>query len=259
MLSIGSLKFPAGEVHVRLLGAAPDKNIKFGKDPIYHKQNLYCRLKSSDDIMKMLLAAETLRPIDKLTIPYVPYARQDRSTMSGEPCSIKVMAALINSINANSVYILHPHSDVTVALINNVQPLYWFGVPENDSYDVLVCPDAGARKNTMSFAHSKDKPLIFFDKKRDTVTGQLSGFVCHDDIKSVRYLILDDITDGGYTHIKIAEILKERGAKEVYLYAAHGIFSKGLDVYRPNIDHIYTTDSYCELASDEFLTVSEFN
>lgn len=255
MIKVHSFKFPAGEVHVRMLGDPKnmDNSIKYERDE--KGFNLYCRLKSSDDIMKMLLCAEMLSPINNLYIPYVPYARQDRYTMIGEPCSIRVMAELINSIGAKQVFIWHPHSDVTTALINNVSVAMWIGIPSNISFDYLVCPDAGARKNTEKLSEQVDRPIIYFDKKRDTVTGKLSGFVTHDEIKPARYLIVDDITDGGYTHIKIAETLKEGGAERVFLYAAHGIFSKGLDVYKPYIDHIYTTDSYCELESNEFLNV----
>ena len=67
-------------------------------------------------------------------------------------------------------------------------------------------------------------------------------------------IITDDICDGGYTFIKVAEQLKAKGASKVILFVTHGIFSKGLDVFEGLIDHVYTTTSF-EHAPDPRLTL----
>ena len=67
-------------------------------------------------------------------------------------------------------------------------------------------------------------------------------------------VITDDICDGGYTFIKVAEQLKAKGADKVVLFVTHGIFAKGLDVFDGLIDHVFTTDSF-EHAPDPRLTV----
>jgi ribose-phosphate pyrophosphokinase len=88
---------------------------------------------------------------------------------------------------------------------------------------------------------------VFCSKKRDPLTGHLSGF----EIKNYNpnpnadgqdLLIVDDICDGGGTFVGLAKELRKAGAKKVYLYVTHGIFSKGLPL--EGIDRVFTTDSY---------------
>src|SRR5882672_10205300 len=106
---IESFIFPGGECHVR-----------------YHGDHDHCSVKAylndSNDIMKLLLLIDAIKRNNEdvkifLTIPYFPYARQDRSCNYGEPLSVKVMANLINSLECYNVTIYDPHSDVTAALL----------------------------------------------------------------------------------------------------------------------------------------------
>jgi ribose-phosphate pyrophosphokinase len=56
-------------------------------------------------------------------------------------------------------------------------------------------------------------------------------------------LIVDDLCDGGYTFITLADKLRKNGARRVYLYVSHGLFSKGFPPLFAKIDHIYCTNS----------------
>ena len=104
--------FSGGEVQVTVK--------KMTSDVVYITANL----RSSDDVMALLMATDALRRQGAtrihLTMPYVPYARQDRVMNPGEALGIKVFCDLINAQNYSSVNILDPHSDVTPALLNNV-------------------------------------------------------------------------------------------------------------------------------------------
>lgn len=62
------------------------------------------------------------------------------------------------------------------------------------------------------------------------VFGDVEGKIC---------LITDDICDGGGTFLLTAMALKDRGAVDVKLYVTHGIFSKGLDIFRGIVSNIY--------------------
>lgn len=241
--------FPGGEVHVEVAS-----NV-MGRSPMWF------RLRNSDDIMRMLLTADAIKRRGSLlwdaVIPYLPYARQDRVAVEGEPLSIAVMANLINSCGFSRVALFDPHSDVSTALINNVVVLdnkfvafkAWLAFKA----DAIACPDAGARKKIGAL---KFGPVVYCDKKRDPKTGSLSGFEVHQSDVPESVLIVDDICDGGGTFIGLAQELRSKGAKRVGLFVSHGIFSKGLDCLREGgIDHVFTTDSYCTLPSDEFLTV----
>ena len=55
----------------------------------------------------------------------------------------------------------------------------------------------------------------------------------------VRFLIVDDICDGGRTFLEAAKILKEETTGKLFLYVTHGIFSKGIDELLEHYEHIY--------------------
>jgi len=58
------------------------------------------------------------------------------------------------------------------------------------------------------------------------------------NVEGYNILIVDDICDGGATFNQAAQILKEKGAVNLYLYVTHGIFIKGLDLLQENFEHI---------------------
>jgi ribose-phosphate pyrophosphokinase len=113
-LTAEQFNFLGGEVHVK---------IKQNEDLKATDVTIYAHANSSDDIMSILLTNDALHRIgyDKINlfIPYMPYARQDRVMVDGEPFSLKVFSDMINSCGFNKVFVFDPHSDVSIALLNN--------------------------------------------------------------------------------------------------------------------------------------------
>lgn len=232
--------FPCGETHIVLRDC----------ECIDEEVSIHFVYEENAEIIELLLLADTLKmngiSIRHLTIPYVPYSRQDRVNKQGECLSIKTFCGLINQIGAKSVTIYDPHSDITTALINNVDVLTQADifVPQlyhkQDYY--LISPDAGAAKKIYKIA-AKVKPIgvVEFSKVRNTETGEISGVstACHW-FNGKECVIVDDICDGGRTFIEIAEVLKRRGAGKITLMVTHGFFTKGIEVFDGLIDEIYT-------------------
>jgi ribose-phosphate pyrophosphokinase len=61
-----------------------------------------------------------------------------------------------------------------------------------------------------------------------------------------RFLIVDDICDGGRTFTELAKVLKKWTDMPVDLYVTHGIFSKGMSVFDGLIDNIYCANPWFE-------------
>lgn len=80
-------------------------------------------------------------------------------------------------------------------------------------------------------------------KNRDVRDGKILSTDFIGNVVDKHCVIVDDIIDGGYTFIELAKILKNKGAKTVYLVVSHGIFSKGIDELKIHIDGVYTTNS----------------
>ena len=251
-LPVSFLGFSGGERHVQLGEFA-------GADSFIIRANL----QKADDVFDLLLLADALNaefevPRLNVEIPYLPYARQDRVCAPGQAFSLKVMAGLLRQIQGlEKLVIWDCHSPVGVNLTGA------FNVPAEDIMkadeaflalinapnSVLICPDKGAVKRTQNIAKNlgldAPLPIIFCEKVRDPATGQiLRTEVKTDDLTGKTAIITDDICDGGFTFIKIAEILKEKNVDQVVLFVTHGIFSKGLNVFDGLIDRVVTTPSF---------------
>lgn len=236
--------FPGGEVGVEIQ-YWPNAD----KVP---RVDLIAHLKNSDDIMALLMVSDAVdrqyKAANKyLTLNYVPYARQDRVCNEGESLSIFVMAKLINSCGFVKVKIADPHSDVTPALINNVeiksQVDIFKNVQSNWYNTYLVAPDAGAYKKTHAFGKAVSAAgVITCNKVRDLKTGSIKSVSMQEDVTGLDLVVLDDIGDGMGTFIMLAEYLK--GAKSTKLCITHGIFSKGTEVFKGLYDKVITTNSY---------------
>ena len=179
-----------------------------------------------------------------LYMPYLPYARQDKSISNKNCFALHSFAKIINSLNFSFVSFEDPHSNLAEKIILNSKAQYPLDMI-NESCRITKCdlifyPDEGAL-----FKYS---PMLSFEsiwgkKVRDQATGNILSYEIVGDPKDKVILIVDDICDGGATFINAATLLYEKGAKEVHLYVSHGIFSKGTRILRDaGIKRIFTKE-----------------
>lgn len=255
-IEFSSFQFPGGESHIKFVHQYPHGGV-------YIQQ----RIRNGDDLMLVLLAVDALTRMGAesrnitLSIPYLPYARQDRVMVDGEPFSLKVFSQLINNLNLYSVEVFDPHSDVGPALLDrcvvipNTNAVQDF-VAENSIRDfTLISPDAGAYKKTSKLGEYFRAPVVIASKKRDVSTGALSGCEIHGDVAGRPCLIVDDICDGGRTFLQLADALKSAEAGDLHLFVSHGIFSNGFDALRERFKTIGTTNSFRENYPDFITTI----
>lgn len=234
------MSFPGGERHVRL----PDLTEQHGEGMWVFN----APARTPSDVLDLMLVVDALRrmvgPRPKLVLllPYVPYARQDRVAVTGEPLSAKVFCDLINSLGFDEVLICDPHSDVTPALLNNVTVIDGSKLAQEllapwitrlgpkEGNVALVAPDAGARKRVETLGAAMGLPVVYAQKKRDVVTGALSSFEVVSKVpENATLVVIDDICDGGGTFVGLAEALKRHTDLPLALYVTHGLFTKGLE------------------------------
>jgi len=167
--------------------------------------------------------------------------------------TIKVYAKLINQAKFNKVFVIDPHSEVTTALLENVIAISNYTLVKKcinslkDFY--LVAPDGGALKKIYNLSQKLGGlPVIECSKRRDVKTGKLSGFsVYANNLENKTCVIVDDICDGGGTFLGLAKELKEKNAGKIILIITHGIFSKGLDVFKEQFEMIYCSNSFSSI------------
>ena len=231
------------------------------------------RLNSFRDLEVIIAANQALREFSyvenvKLNVPYFLGARSDRKFEAGTSNYLKtVICPIINSQNFSRVTVLDPHSDVLEACLNNYHKhdnhrLVKDALSKIDNRDgaqdriCLVSPDAGAYKKIFDVAKEfRIEKIITATKVRDIRSGniirtEIPTLNQHDDLK---YVIIDDICDGGRTFIELAKAIKgSRPTAKVYLVVTHGIFSAGFEQLNQYFEGIYTTNSYRDVADNEY-------
>ena len=113
---------------------------------------------------------------------------------------------------------------------------------------VVMSPDAGGTQRAEAF---KKKLIDVFEKHgEETKIGFVLGHktrrkeseIEEYEIKQKNVLIVDDIIDYGNTLLKALKKLKEKGARKVYAYATHGLFTEGIEKLE-KFDKIFVSDS----------------
>lgn len=254
--------FAGGEREVKVTGYTNntpyDSGFKSNKLNLDNELVVYAHIMSSDDIMDLLLFTDAMNRLGrgtghqlkkKLFLPYIPYARQDRVMIPGEPLSAAVFGKLINLCGYDQVVVDDPHSDVSPSHIQNVSiyEQHELAMPilgEGFFVDaIIVAPDAGAIKKVSKLAkivgHSE---IGVGTKHRDLKTNAITGTsYSGPSVAGKRVVMVDDICDGGRTFIELGKVLKKEGAESIVLYTTHGIYSYGADVFKGVIDEVYCT------------------
>lgn len=254
-------KFPDGQQSVQILGDHMDTDVV-----------IHSRFNSFQDLELIICATQALRNEGyhniALHVPYFLGGRSDRKFSEGGVNYLKqVICPIINAQNYAAVIVLDPHSDVLEACINKFEKVtnevvVKYALEDLGSKDdiVLVSPDAGAYKKIFDIAQNFEiDKIITATKVRDLKTGQIlhTEIPTLDQHNKLRYVIVDDICDGGRTFIELAKAIKgSRPTAEIYLIVTHGIFSAGYDQLNEYITKIYTTNSIKDI--DE-ANVCQFN
>ena len=185
-----------------------------------------------------------------LKMPYIPHARMDRVKSDTDVFTLKYFCEVINSLDFKAIYVRDAHSNVSMALLDNVVDEgiidYVRDAINQSGAEALFFPDEGAMKRYSDLF--KDMPYAFGMKKRDWKTGQIQGLdlVNQENIIGKKVLIVDDICSRGGTFYHSAKALKAAGAKSVSLYVTHlekTVILGEMASTDNLVDHIYTTKS----------------
>jgi ribose-phosphate pyrophosphokinase len=191
---------------------------------------------TNEFLMELLIMVDALKRASarRITavIPYFGYARQDRRPRSTRvPISAKVVANLLETVGVERVLTMDLHADQIQGFFDiPVDNIYASPVLLSDlkskAYPdlVVVSPDVGGVVRARALAKQLGSDLAIIDKRRQAanvsevmhVIGETEGRNC---------VIMDDMIDTAGTLVKAAEVLKERGAKRVFAYCTHPVFS----------------------------------
>ena len=212
---------------------------------------------TNDNLMELLVMVDALRRASagRITavIPYFGYARQDRRVRSARvPITAKVVADFLSSVGVDRVLTVDLHAEQIQGFfdvpVDNVfgTPVLLEDIESRQFHDpIVVSPDIGGVVRARALAKLlDDADLAIIDKRRPQANvSQVMHII--GDVKDRDCIIVDDMIDTGGTLCKAAEALKEYGARCIYAYATHAVFSGNAveNIANSVIDEFIVTDS----------------
>ena len=220
-------KFADGEIYIEI-----NENIR--GNSIFIVQSISSP--ANDNLMELLLCIDALKRSSAknitAVIPYFGYARQDRKVVPRTSISAKLVSNLITKAGADRVVTVDLHAgqiqgffDIPVDNLFST-PIFARHVKKRIKSKKIICvaPDVGGTERARALGKLLNVGLAIVDKRRPK-PGQSQVMNVIGDVKNQTCVIVDDIIDSGGTIVNAAKALKQRGAKEVYVYITHGVLS----------------------------------
>jgi len=211
---------------------------------------------TNENLMELCIMVDALKRASarRITavIPYFGYARQDRRPRSRRvPISAKVVANMLEAVGVERLLTMDLHADQIQGFFNiPVDNIYASPVLLSDlkskNYPdlVVVSPDVGGVVRARALAKQLGCDLAIIDKRRPKANVSEVMHVI-GEIEDRNCVIMDDMIDTAGTLVKAAEVLKQRGARRVFAYCTHPVFSgPAVDRLRgSHIDEVVITNT----------------
>ncbi len=188
------------------------------------------------NIMELLIMIDTLKRASagRITavIPYYGYGRTDKKDQPRVPITARLIADMITVAGANRVLTLDLHAgqiqgffSIPVDEMTAMPLLVRYFREKRIPNPVIVAPDVGATKRARNFAQALDAPLAVIEKRRvgNKPTARVLNLIGR--VRGKNAIIVDDEIDTGGSLAGAFEILRRRGAQDIYACATHGVFS----------------------------------
>jgi len=212
-----------------------------------------------DNLMELLIMIQTLRldSAARITavVPYLCYGRSDKKDQPRVPITARLVADMIEIAGADRYMTLDPHAgqiqgffsipgDVLTAvhLMIDHMHTHWRAQMHDP---VTVAVDLGFAKKARNFAADMHTPIAFIEKRRTGNDDKPEALTLIGDVKDRDVIIVDDEVDTGGSIAQAMEVVKQNGARDVYLVFVHAILSGDAShrLAALPIKHIITTDS----------------
>ncbi len=218
-------RFADGEIFVRI-----NENVR-GRD-VYIIQPTN---PPAENMLELLILIDAVKRASaaRITtvIPYYGYGRADRKDQPRVSIAAKLMANLITAAGTDRVLAIDFHQHQLQGFFDiPVDHLYaapvfrrYYEMKRLDNL-VVVATDVGAAKMARGYAKRLGGDLAIIDKRRPgpnlaevaNIVGDVDGKDC---------IIPDDMIDTAGTMATTVDVLRERGANDIYILATHPLFS----------------------------------
>ena len=214
LVKVETSKFPDGEIKVRIPEFEDDKVVVVQSTYYPQEKNLF----------ELLHIAEALREKSvniTAVVPYLAYARQNRSFAQGEAASVNVVLDLLSAAGVRKLITVNPHKSGPlmrfkgkVGIVNVIGTLAT-NAGEDFESPIVLAPDKGGLDIAKKAAATMGCDYTYIEKVRDTY-GSVSIKKTHEhDFGDKDVMIFDDIISTGGTVEQAARFAYDNGAKTV--------------------------------------------
>lgn len=238
--------FPDGEKRIRILDKVLGEDVVVVQSTSSPTDENYMELFFIVDALKRSGAKST-----KAIIPYLGYQRQDHMFREGEAVSLEVVATLLKWGGVDEVISFDLHSIKTPEIFKiklthlSAISIFTEEIKKIGSSISLVSPDMGGiRRIKLLSEILSNMPYAVIEKNRDLASGAITISEINGDIKE-NAIIVDDMISTGRTIVAAVNLLKEKGAKNIYVFASHPVFSDQAPkiLQDSKVEKIYVTDT----------------
>ncbi len=189
----------------------------------------------TENLMEILVLTDALKRASAkeitAVIPYFGYARQDRKAKPRQPITSRLVADLLTTAGVDRVVTVDLHArqiqgffDIPVDEMEALPLIYKYFVDKGVNDLCVVSPDHGGATRARKLSERLDCPIAIIDKRRPKPNvAEVMGII--GDVSGKNCILVDDMIDTAGTICAGAEVLKEKGAKDVYIACTHGVLS----------------------------------
>jgi ribose-phosphate pyrophosphokinase len=268
-LYAGSLYRPFGEDVAKYLGVPLLKHdtLKFSNENIFIRLNQSVRGQDvyfiqgmcspvSDSIMEMLITIDTLKrdSAGRITvvIPYFSYGRSDKKDQPRVPITSRLLADMIQVAGADRYVAIDLHAaqiqgffSIPGDALTAFHLISDYFADKQIEDGVIVSTDLGFAKKGRNYAQKLDMPLAVVEKRRTGNADKTEVMSLIGSVEGQTAIIIDDECDTAGSISNAVDVVRDNGAKEVYIAFTHAILSgKAMDRLRGlPVREIVTTDT----------------
>ena len=218
-------RFADGEIFVRI-----DENVR-GRDVFLIQPTN----PPAENVLELLILIDAAKRASAArvtaVVPYYGYGRSDRKDQPRVSIAAKLLANLMTAAGADRVLSIDFHQHQIQGFFDiPVDHLYaapvfrrYYEMKKLDNL-VVVATDVSAAKMARGYARRLGGDLAIIDKRRPAPNeAEVSNIV--GEVEGKHCIVPDDMIDTAGTMVSAIEVLKERGALDIYVLATHPLFS----------------------------------
>ena len=191
----------------------------------------------NDNLMELLIMIDAAKRASAgrvtAVVPYYGYGRTDKKDQPRVPITARLVADLFTAAGADRLLTIDLHAgqiqgffNIPVDELTAMTILGRYFQDKALENPVVVATDIGISKRARDMAERLQAPLAIIEKRRIGNDDMAETLNIIGEVEDKTALTFDDEVDTGGSMLSAAAALNDRGVKEVYACATHGVFSR---------------------------------